>query len=513
MTRPTVLSMDFGTSSVKLGLMDSDLQLLARRIEPYPLTMKADGHAEQMPESWWTALGRGLRSLRAERDLNIAGLVFSAQMCGLVCADAEGRALRPALIWRDKRAAGEAQTLIGGWPSIHGYRLDKLATWLRLANGAPSRNGMDPAAKIRFIERHEPHIAAKTHAYLDVRDWLLTRATGTFATTADVANLTWLMDTRPGQEGWSPKLARLSGIDLARMPPIVEGTDQVGTLSTAAALDLGLPAGVPVFAGCGDIAAAALGSGAVSDGALHICLSTGAWISGFMDRRVLSVPHSYATLASPFGYRPLLVAAQESAGGALFWGCTAAAGGTDWESGPYADTTATKPDDPFVFPWFAGERMPLDDDRIRGAILGLTEYHDGQALRRALVEGVAVNLLWAWEKVIAQKSVRLDGPVPVVGGGALVGALVQAIADATGTELTLGEGRFAGVVGTGLIGATALGWVPDLWQASQDRAARRALTRVRPTPKGQAHMAQRAARMARLRRHILRATADLAGNT
>lgn len=505
-----ILAMDFGTSSVKLGLMDKDLRLVATRIEPYPIAMASEGRAEQSPENWWAALVRGLRALRAETDASIQGLVFSAQMCGLVCADAEGRALRPALIWRDKRAASEAQALIGGFPAVHGYRLDKLATWLRLANGAPSRNGMDPTAKIRFIERHEPDIAARTHAYLDVRDWLLTRATGAFATTADAANLTWLMDTRPGREGWSPRLARLSGVDLTRMPPIVESTDQVGGLSNAAALDLGLPAGVPVFAGCGDIAAAALGSGAVADGALHICLSTGAWISGFTARRVLSVPHSYATLTSPFGYRPMLVAAQESAGGALSWGRMAAAGGTDWETGPYAETGPTLTDDPFVFPWFAGERVPLDDDRMRGAILGLAEYHDGEALRRALVEGVALNLLWAWEKVIREPSVRLDGPVPVVGGGALVDILVQAVADATGQELTLGEGRFAGVIGTGLIGAAALGWVPDLWQASRDRAARAAPRRVSPAPQGQAHMARRGARAARLRRHLLRATADLA---
>lgn len=508
MGRRTLLAVDCGTTSVKLVLMDRQLRLNAEHIEPYPVTVPASGQAEQAPEDWWAALARGLRKMQAGTEAQVEGIVFCAQMCGLVCTDAEGRALRPALIWRDKRAAPEARALIGGWPAILGYRVDKLARWLRLANGAPSRNGMDPIAKMRFILRHEPQIAAQTAHFLDVRDWLLARATGRFATTADSANLTWLMDTRRGSEGWSPELARLSGMNLARMPPILDGQAEVGPLTAGAASELSLPSGIPVFAGCGDVTAAALGTGAVENGTLHVCLSTGAWIGGFFDRRVLSVQHSYATVASPFAYRPLLIAAQESAGGALGWGRTVIAGGTNWEAGPYARTTAARPDDPFVFPWFAGERVPRDDDRLRGAIVGLCEHHDAEVLRRALVEGVALNLQWAWDKVSQERGVQHSGPVPVIGGGALVPALVQSVADAIGRDLALGEGRFAGAVGAGIVGAAALGWVPDLWSAAADRAAAKSHLIVRPTPEGRARMKSRGARMARVRRHMVRATAE-----
>jgi xylulokinase len=509
MVRRTLLAADFGTTSVKLGLMDQELTLLDHQIEAYPLTIPAEGQAEQAPEDWWAALARGVRALRQRQDVTIEGLVFSAQMCGLVCADAEGRALRPAMIWRDKRGAAEARSLIGGWPSYEGYRIDKLLHWVRLANGAPSRNGMDPVAKIRFIQNQEPATAAATSYYLDVRDWLLTRATGAFATTADCANLTWMMDTRPGHEGWSPALAARAGINLARMPPIVEGTAEVGGLTAAAATELGLASGTPVFAGCGDVTAAAIGTGAVADGALHICLSTGAWIGGFFDRRVLSASHSYATVLSPFGNRPLLIAAQEAAGGVLGWGRTTLADGTEWEAGPYAQTGPARIDDPIVFPWFAGERVPRDDDRLRGAILGLSPHHDAAALRRALVEGVALNLAWAWEKVIRERGVRQDAPVPIVGGGAMVPVLVQSVADAIGRPVALGEDRFAGVVGTGLVGAAALGWVPDLWRAAETRAQAHGTRIIEPTSEGRRTMARRGARVAKLRRHILKATADL----
>lgn len=505
----TLLAADFGTTSVKLALMDSDLRLHRRHIMPYPMMQGASGLTEQAPEDWWTAFARGVREIVASDEGTVEGIAICAQMCGLICADAGGAALRPAMIWRDKRAAPDARALIGGLPSVQGYRIDRLLQWLFLANGAPSRNGMDPTAKIRFVLRAEPDVAARTALFLDVRDWIVMRATGVAATTSDCANLTWLMDTRPGREGWSPRLSHLAGIGLDRMPPIKEGTDMVGGLTPRAAADLGLPAGLPVFAGCGDVTAAALGTGAVADGALHICLSTGAWIGGFFERRRLSVAHSYATVASPFGYRPLLIAAQESAGGALGWGRMALAGGTDWEAGPYADLGRPRNDDPFAFPWFAGERVPRDDDRLRGAILGLAEHHDGAALRRALIEGVALNLAWAWEKVARENGVRTDEPVPVVGGGALIAPLVQSVADAIDRPLVLGEDRFAGVAGVGIVGATALGWVPDLWKAAAQRGADAAVRRVTPTDEGRARLRHRGAKAARLRRHLLRAAKEL----
>ncbi|MCW8843739.1 MAG: FGGY family carbohydrate kinase, partial [Rhodobacteraceae bacterium] len=59
-----VISADFGTSGVKVGVVDGDLRLLARATETYPLSLATGGIAEQNPTDWWSALARALETLR-----------------------------------------------------------------------------------------------------------------------------------------------------------------------------------------------------------------------------------------------------------------------------------------------------------------------------------------------------------------------------------------------------------------------------------------------------------------
>ncbi len=470
-----IISADFGTSGVKIGAVGPDMRLIASTTAVYPLHLPGPSQAEQLPEDWWSALARGLRRLTDEvPDLRARAkaLVFCAQMAGLVCADGRGVPLRPALVWLDKRSAPLMSQVLGGFPKISGYGLGTLARWLPVANGAPSHNGMDPIGKMLWIKRHEPQVWQRASYLLDVKDWLLHRATGEFTTTADSANLTWLMDTRQGREGWSPALAARVGIPLDKLPRIVDGASVVGGLSASAAAQLELPADIPVVAGGGDVTATAIGSGAVGDGELHIAMSTSSWVSGFFNRRVLSVAHSYATITSSVGFRPLLIATQESAGAALQWLAEgfdprqrdAAEGLAQF----YDDFGAPQPDDPFFLPWLAGERVPVDEERLRGAFVGLALRHGTDAIKRAVIEGVALNTRWAYGKVVKERGALSDGPLPLVGGAAANPHLAQALANALNRQIRVGNTRMSGVLGAAAMAAPSLGWRPTVWDAAAE---------------------------------------------
>lgn len=503
-----VISADFGTSGVKVGVVDGDLRLLARATETYPLSLAAGGIAEQAPVDWWSALARALETLReAVPSLRerAAALVFSSQLCGVICADEHGNALRPCLTWLDKRAAETGRALIGGFPSVHGYRLDKLARWLRLANGAPARNGMDPTAKILWIKAQEPDIYHQTRWILDVKDWLLHRATGRFTTCAESANLSWLMDTRPGHEGWSPRLSAMTGIALGRMPEMVDAEEVIGTLTPEAASDLGLDAATLVLGGTSDVTAAALGSGQVDDGALHITVATSCWIAGFMPGRVLSVANSYATIASSLAFRPLLIASQENAGSALEWAVRVSGGDTEGEAlnGAFDDMGAPEPDDPFFLPWLAGERVPVDNEALRGVFHGLALHHDARALRRAALEGVALNLRWSYEKLMRERPVHKTGPISMVGGVAANAAFAQTVADALNRDIWVGEARHAGVLGTATLAARTLGWAASAREAAATLRTRTTAV-FAPDPVRVEALSARNARLDGIRKHILK---------
>jgi xylulokinase len=460
--RDLIISVDVGTTSLKVGLVDRDLNVLFAASQPYDVSYPGTGCAEQNPQDWWRAVGLGLAEL-AHRcgglKQRAAGLVFASQMCGVVATDAAGNPLRPCLIWLDKRAAGIARESMSGGPRIFGYGAFKLLTLLYLANGAPALNGMDPPAKMLWLKRHEPDVWNRTFKLLDVKDWLVFRATGKAATTADIANLTWMMDTRPGHEGWSDYLISRFGLSRDLLPDIVQGTDSPGGLTAAAAAELGLPQGLPVFAGAGDVCAAAIGSGAIEDGELHISLGTSSWISGFYPGRRLAASQGYATIVSPMDNRPLLIATQESACACLDWLDQLI--GTD-ESAPQPGTV----EPPMFLPWLAGERVPVDDNRLRGAFLGLSLQHDRESLRQSVIEGVALNTRWAYQSVITRRGTLKAKSIRAVGGGTENRALCQAVADSLGVEIMVAPApRMAGVRGAGAIAATALGWHASVWEA------------------------------------------------
>ncbi len=499
-----VISADFGTSGVKVGVVDSSLSVLARVTETYPLALAAGGVAEQAPEDWWGALAHALAALRRDiPDLSkrCGALVFSSQLCGVICADENGIPLRPCLTWLDKRAAPLGKALVGGFPEVHGYKLHRLMRWLRIANGAPAKNGMDPTAKMLWVMQHEPALYARTRWMVDVKDWLVHRATGEMTTSPESANLTWVMDTRRGREGWSDTLCALTGIARAKLAPIVQAETVVGPLTAQAAAELGLDSGVQVLGGTSDVMASALGSGEVEDGALHVSVATSAWIAGFFPNRRLSVPHAYATVTSGLDFRPLLIASQESAGSALEWVLSVTGGGSV-QTG-FSDIGAPQSDDPFFLPWLAGERVPTDNDSLRGTFHGLSLHHDQNAMRRAAIEGVALNLRWAMSKVSREKGVRNTGALSIVGGAAANPVFAQTLANALGRDIRVGEARHAGMLGTATLAAAHMGWAKDAQTAAATLKSRTSAFYT-PDAAQMDAISIRAARLEKIRRHLIR---------
>ena len=63
--------------------------------------------AEQDPDDWWGASQSAIRGVLREAGVDgdaIAGIGLTGQMHGLVLLDAEGKVIRPALIWCDQRS-------------------------------------------------------------------------------------------------------------------------------------------------------------------------------------------------------------------------------------------------------------------------------------------------------------------------------------------------------------------------------------------------------------------------
>ncbi len=418
-----VLAVDVGTTAVKAAIMSmSDFKAVRTKSTKAIVEYPKKHWAEKDPEKLWNSIA-GICSEVSE-GVEVEAVIFGAHMAGVVPVDADGNALRNIIIWLDERAAGLPEDVWKGVLKIQGYSIRRLIKFLRLTGGAPSRTGKDPISKIIWIKENEPDVFGKTHRILDVRGYLVARATGNFVTSPDEAHLTWLADTRKGVARWSESILGDYGLDPSLFPEIKDSTDVAGRLLPEAARELGVKEGTPVIVGTGDVCAAAIGSGAVRDNECHIYVGTSDWVASHIPKRKTDVMHFIGSLLSAIPHKYLLIAEQEVAAGALEWAMRLV--GIEGEYDLVEKLVLEAEAGRMIFmPWFYGERAPIDDPYVRGGLINVSLDHGRGEVLRAMMEGVAMNIKWIYGYV--ERMTAPQKEVNIVGGGALFDVWCQII--------------------------------------------------------------------------------------
>jgi xylulokinase len=100
-----VLSIDLGTSRVKLGVVSDQLEVLSSATAHYPTYVEKADMAEQRPEEWIGAISQAWTEVRQARpDIHIDAVVLTAQMPTLVELDEKSQVIGRAVTWQDSRA-------------------------------------------------------------------------------------------------------------------------------------------------------------------------------------------------------------------------------------------------------------------------------------------------------------------------------------------------------------------------------------------------------------------------
>jgi xylulokinase len=308
------------------------------------------------------------------------------------------------------------------------------------------------------------------------KDYVRLRLTGEWATDVADASGTLLLDV--ARRTWSSDVLDALEIPAAWLPPVLESPETSGLTLACDELSQG----IPVAAGAGDCASAAVGVGIDRPGPLSIVMGTSGVVFAALpafasdpEARVHAFCH-----AVPGQWHAMGV--MLSAAGSLQWLHDRLAPETAFaDLVAEAEAWAPGAEGLLFAPYLAGERTPHADPSARAAFTGLELRHDRGALVRAVLEGVAFGLRDSLELVTS-----LGGPVDrarASGGGAR-GLWLQIVASVLGVPIELTAVEEGSAYGAALLGGVVAGMFADV----PDAVARcvRVRATVEPDPAWQA---------------------------
>ncbi len=445
-----VLGIDASTTAVKAIVWDLEGHMQGEGRAPISLDNPAPDAWEQDAEQWWTATTAAIRSAVSALGGpdRIRALSVTHQRETFVLTDADGRPLRPALVWMDARCRPQVKAAIErlGEERIH------------TISGKPPC--VTPSLyKFMFLMEHEPELRGRDFRLCDVHAFLAWRLTGRFATSLASADPLGLVDL--GAREWSSELLDLTGISRDRLPALIEPGERLGTLSAGAAGQCGLAAGLPVIAGAGDGQAAGLGAGISAPGRAYLNLGT-AIVSGMLSRDA-RIDRAFRTMVGAAPGSFFLETDLKGGTFTLTWLVEKLLGHRAEETNAVlaeleAEAAAIPPGSHglMLVPYWNGVMNPYWDDESAGITLGWHGGHGPAHVYRAILEGIAFEQRLHLEGVERASGQNIRELV-VMGGGSRSALWCQLIADVTQKRVVRAGESEATALGAGMLAAAGVG--------------------------------------------------------
>jgi len=481
-SEPLILAIDNGTQSIRALLFDARGELVGRnKAEIEPWYSDAPGRAEQDPELFWTEIGRACRALwdQGHDPARVAAVAVTTQRGTQICLDRNGRALRPAILWTDRRR-------------VNVRDLPKMPLHWRVLIGLSGRGkalgNLRENAECNWLAVHEPETWQQTSAFVGLSGFLNHRLTGRLADSvgSQVGYIPFDYRSRrwAGSKSWRwPALS----IRPEQLPELVRPGEKLGELTEAAAGHLGLAAGVPVIAAGADKACDLIGAGVADRHTACISFGTRSTVSVHSARYFEAKPPMPAFPAARHGYFMV-----ESAVPRGFWMVSwfkQQFGLAERQRAEAAGVTAESLLDELVadvppgslglmlHPYWGSD---IDTGpEAKGSIIGFGDVHTRAHLYRALLEGVAYELRLGAERIERRSSRRLQ-VLRACGGGARSNTVMQITADIFNCPVERPHTVETSGLGAAVLAAFGLGWYPSVRVATNEMT--RVGHRIEPDP-------------------------------
>ena len=397
------IGIDLGTSSVKILLARADGEIVKSVSRDYPICYPRDGWSEQNPADWLEQTIMGLKELLDGYDKStVKGISFGGQMHGLVALDSDDNVIRPAILWNDGRTQAHSD-----------YLNEKIGKRVLSEHTANISFAGFTAPKLLWLEENENDNFKKIAKIMLPKDYLVYMLSGVHATDFSDASGMLLLDVK--NRKWSAEMTKICHVKDEWLPRLYESYEAVGTIKSEIADELGVDKGVLICAGAGDNAAAAIGTGTVSDGSCNISLGTSGTV--FISKDSFSVDsanalHSFCHANGKYHLMGCIL----SAASCNKWWMESILETSDYAGEQKELYKYLGKNDVYFLPYLMGERSPHNDADARGAFIGMRPSTTRKQMTLAVMEGVTFALRDCIE-IAKNSGVCIDKSL-ICGGGA-----------------------------------------------------------------------------------------------
>jgi len=440
-----LLGVDVGTTGTKTILFREDGNIIGQAYCAYPTYTPKVCHSEQNPMDWWNAVCTTVKTVCQDPQSRkrIAAIALSTQGGTMVGLDADGRAVRPAIVWNDKRCTEELQILKNTPLDVDIYQM---SGWKASASM--------PMLHCCWLRKHEPGNFDKIRMYLSVPDYLAWKMTGVAAVDISNAGICRFVDIR--EKRYHRTLLNHAGLKEEQLAKVVGSGEPIGMLTESAAEALNLSTDVLLVSGAHDQYAVALGAGACSPGDILIGTGTSWVVTSLSDapdfnsglaQSVSAVPGMWGSLKS-----------LSSGGMCLEWWRKNLVREASGELLPFdvinEEVASRKAgaDGLFFYP-FSGQ-CSKQKSFCKASFVGMDPSYDRFHLARAIMEGVAFQSLWMMERFRSQPS---EEGIKMAGGGTKSRLWCQMVANTANMPVRIPKTADLACVGAAVLAGVGCG--------------------------------------------------------
>lgn len=397
-----ILSVDFGTSSLKAAIVNDDLDIVASTKIEYELKILPNDKIELNPDEVFGAFIQCTREF-SDYIQNVSILAFDILSPSVMFLDKNGEPLYPIITHLDRRSRKQIQEIL---ELVGENEFQNITGVLPFAGGVS-------ATSILWVKENMPEVFNKACKIGHFNTYFYKKLTGIWAIDPVNASMMGLYETIKDTH-WSEDICKTLNIPKSKLPDIAPAGAVLGNLGKEVSVLTGLREGIPVVLGSNDAATAQVGAGNVNSGDILNISGSNEILSIIADKPVLNKKYYVRKAVTPGKWQLFAIT---TGGFAIEWFRKEAFKDMDVNSfySEYLVNLVKKrkmETEVRFFPYLAGDRHSLE--KKRGGFTGLTLGTKRDDMVIAILHGIHKPMITTMR--LANEFLQFNKTIKVTGG-------------------------------------------------------------------------------------------------